>query len=415
MGVAHSPLRDRVIFVQGAPRSGTTWLVNLLAAHPQIAGVEAESHLFEFGVDRLFDNFEGRNPHLRGLNSYLESREQLVDLAREVCDGVLLAMRAHVSAGEEAEFVVEKTPSMADEASLDLLRKRECFPDAWYLHIVRDGEAVTRSLMGAPWMPDRSRANCERVWRQAVDSTRRTLADHPRYREMSYEELRADPVGQSADLFQWFGVDAGEEVLETVRRLSRERFSDRGVVRFEGGSSNRAIAGRRVRLALKDARKGLARARRLAFRDGGPAEGSGLAFSLARALRARDEAMLKSLTVEPLALIYRSPDGDLSLSGDAARAELLEIARQLFTRRHVNEWWASAGGGTSDWWTTVPGTPLWTLLFSGLGGDATRVDVAFGLFMRDDRITRVVVISAGSLAGRPLRELEPGSPAQAPG
>src|SRR5438552_17363582 len=85
MGRADSPLRDRVVFVEGAPRSGTTWLVTLLAMHPQIAGVEAESHLFDYGVDRLFDNREHRDARLHGLGSYVE-REELLDLARDLCD-----------------------------------------------------------------------------------------------------------------------------------------------------------------------------------------------------------------------------------------------------------------------------------------------------------------------------------------
>src|SRR4051812_48466444 len=110
MGIADSPLRDRVIFVVGAPRSGTTWLLNLLTTHPEIAGVEAESHLFDFGVDRLFDNFDGRNPGIRpGLRAYAE-RAALVDAVRDLCDGLLLAMRSRVSAGK-TPFVVEKTPT----------------------------------------------------------------------------------------------------------------------------------------------------------------------------------------------------------------------------------------------------------------------------------------------------------------
>ena len=77
---------------------------------------------------------------------------------------------------------------------MDLQRKRECFPDAWYLHIVRGGEAVTRSLMRAPWLSDRSRAACSRMWSETVEATRQSLGDHPRYREVSYEQLRIDPV-----------------------------------------------------------------------------------------------------------------------------------------------------------------------------------------------------------------------------
>src|SRR3712207_3808898 len=103
MGVAGSPLRDRVIFVEGAPRSGTTWLVTLLATHPEIAGVQAESHLFDFATDRLFDNLEHRHPTLHGLRSYLD-RDQLVDLVRDLCDGVFMAMRDHVAGGAGARF-----------------------------------------------------------------------------------------------------------------------------------------------------------------------------------------------------------------------------------------------------------------------------------------------------------------------
>jgi hypothetical protein len=50
MSIASSPLRDHVSFIEGAPRSGTTWLLTLLATHPDIAG-SRESHLFNFGVD----------------------------------------------------------------------------------------------------------------------------------------------------------------------------------------------------------------------------------------------------------------------------------------------------------------------------------------------------------------------------
>src|SRR4051794_31183399 len=140
MGIAGSPLRDRVIFVLGAFRSGTTWLATLLATHPEIAGIEAESHLFDSGVDRLFDNFDGRNPYYH-LQNYLD-RDQLVDLVRDLCDGVLMAMRAHVSPGATPPFVVEKTPIAMGLEGLDLARKRECYPDAWFVHIVRDREAV---------------------------------------------------------------------------------------------------------------------------------------------------------------------------------------------------------------------------------------------------------------------------------
>src|SRR4051794_37897609 len=245
MGVGGSLLRDRVIFVEGAPRSGTTWLVTLLATHPEIAGVEAESHLFDFGGDRLFDNLEGRDPTFHGLMSYLD-REELVDLVRDLCDGVLMAMRSHVCPGAAPPFVVEKTPISSRPGGLDLARKRDCYPDAWYIHIVRDREAVARSLMRAPWMSDRSYAACTGLWDRTVGHARETLGDLPRYREVSYEELRADPAEACRALFEWLGVAAGDEQLETIRVLSSEPFSDLGAVAAPPARSPVAAAPRRL-------------------------------------------------------------------------------------------------------------------------------------------------------------------------
>ncbi|MFL5885748.1 MAG: sulfotransferase family protein [Thermoleophilaceae bacterium] len=384
-------MRDRVIFVEGAPRSGTTWLVTLLATHPEIAGVEAESHLFDFGVDRLFDNLEGRDPNFHGLMSYLD-RDELVDLVRDLCDGVFMAMRSHVCPGPPPPFVVEKTPIASKIGGLDLARKRDCYPDGWYVHIVRDREAVARSLMRAPWMSDRSYEACAALWDRTVGHARAELGHLPRYREVSYEELRADPAQTCRDLFDWLGVDAGGDVLETVRVLSREPFSDLGAV---AAASSRAHS---IRSAVAGARAVLARQRN----GRTEASGSDLPFRFARALRERDAETLRSLTAPSLELIYRSADEDLSLRGDDARAGLVGIADDTFARRYIGEWWGSPGEGPGEWWTSAPGKPLCTFMFSALGGDATRVDLAIGLVIEDGLIRRAILISAGALSGRPV-------------
>ena len=395
MGIASSPLRDRVIFVEGAPRSGTTWLVTLLATHPEIAGVQAESHLFDYGVDRLFDNFEGRHPTLHGLVRYVE-RQELVDVTRDVCDGVLMSMRSRVSPGNPPPFVVEKTPISPVKDSLDLARKREIYPDGWYVHIVRDREAVIRSLMRAPWLPDRSYEACAGLWDDAVGRARGLSSDLPRYREVSYEEMRADPVRACRELFEWFGVDAGDQVLETVGVLSREQFSDLGAVPNAAGGSGRAALAQQVsraRAAVRD------RVMRAASPDEEPHP---LPFTFMRAVWQRDADALGALTAPALELEYRSAEGDLSLRGDDARAALAKIVEEAFARRYTVEWWGSTGVGTNEWWTSAAGKPFCTIMFSGLGGDATRVNLAFGLLLDDDLVQRAVLLSAGPLTGRPI-------------
>jgi hypothetical protein len=395
MGIAGSPLRDRVIFVLGAFRSGTTWLTTLLATHPEIAGIEAESHLFDSGVDRLFDNFDGRNPYYH-LQNYLD-REQLVDLVRDLCDGILMAMRAHVSPGAEPPFVVEKTPIAMGGEGLDLARKRECYPDAWYVHIVRDREAVADSLMRSPFMADRSYRHCAALWDESVGAARRTLGDHPRYREVSYEDIRSNPAEGCRAIFAWLGVDAGEEVLEKVGRLSRDQYSDMGAVPGPAQSLPSRAAGVAARLAA-------AARERVAPRPAA-AEGDDLAFTFVRAMREHDADALRAFTAESFDLEYRGADGDLTLKGDAARAALVEIASELFSGRYVNEWWGTAGGGPGEWWTRIADWPFWTIFFSALRGDATRVDLAIGLILEEGKVRRARLISAGPLSGRSVEQL----------
>lgn len=399
MGRLDSPLRDRVIFVEGAPRSGTTWLAHLLAAHPQIAGVAAESHLFDYGVDHLFDNFDGRGPIGPGLRGYVE-RDELADLVRELCDGVLMTMRSHVPGNEAATFVMEKTPTGRDPDGLDLARKAECYPDAWCVHIVRDREAVIRSLMRSPFMSDRSYAVCADARDRAVDQIRQHFGARARYREIHYEDLRSDPRASAHELFDWLGIRTDEQIARTVEVLSRERFSEVGAIGGPTDRARRASLRQAPRLVLREVRRV---ATQLVTRvDGSPDPVvDTLAFSFVRALRERDEAGLEALTHDALELIVRKADGDVLIRGDPAREELGRLSHKLFNRKWVSESWASSGGGPSEWWTPAAGHPFCSVFVSALGGEAERLDLAFGLTLEGERIRRVLLVSAGPLDGRP--------------
>jgi hypothetical protein len=136
-----------------------------------------------------------------------------------------------------------------------------------------------------------------------------------------------------------------------------------------------------------------------------PPEDDAISFELARALRERDGTALETITAASFSLALRSPEGDVLVEGPQARTALLAIAAALFDRSHVGEWWGSSGLGDGAWWTSAPGQPFFAVLLSAVGGDVSRVDLALGVSVRDGAITRIVAISAGPLAGRPLREL----------
>ena len=310
-------------------------------------------------------------------------------------------MRERVSGDATPGFVVEKTPAGARRDGLDLERKRDCYPDAWYLHIVRDREAVIRSLMRAPFMEDRSREGCAAHRDRVVENIRRCFGDLPRYREFAYEDLRRDPAQGCREIFEWVGLAADDDTLDVVRALSRERFSERGA--GAPAAANGSPDAWSVR-----ARRALARVRRAGPAvDEPPARERVVTFLFTQALHQRDPAALRSLTHTSLEFVHRSPEGDVWMEGDEAHEALERLARDTFTRGYVGEWWASASGGPGEWWSSAPGRPFCTVFFSGLGGDATRVDLAVGLMLEDDLVRRAVLVSAGPLTGRPIQSQSP--------
>ena len=384
MGRDDSPLRDRVIFIEGAPRSGTTWLVTLLATHPEIAGTQAESHLFDYGVDRLFDNLEFRHPTLHGLDRYL-TREQLIDLVRDLCDGVLDAMRGHVSEG--ARYVV-KTPVGARRDGLELERKRDCYPDAWYIHVVREREAVARSLARAPFMTDRTEAAGGELWDHCVGTIRGAVGGLERYREVPYEQLRADPSGRAASCSNGSGSTLARPCCRQ-RAPSRRSASPTWALRHRTRHRGCACPG-----GCSRGRCARARSRRRS--------GAGWCSPSRRRCVAASPRPWPRSPTPGSSSSTAAPTAISSTEGDAARAALAQLGEEVFNQRYAGEWWA-ASGGPGEFFTAVSGRPFWTLFFSRIGGDATRVDVALGLTVEDDVIRRVTVVSAGTLAGRPVR------------
>ena len=131
-----SPLYGKVAFVVGAPRSGTTWLQQLLLVHPLIA-TGGESHIFCEGLPAIFDNFAyaDETSHL----STWVAEDELLTAARAFCDAVFGAQLKGSRPG--AEVILEKTPNHRLQAGL----QAKIYPDARYVHIVRDGRDVAAS------------------------------------------------------------------------------------------------------------------------------------------------------------------------------------------------------------------------------------------------------------------------------
>jgi len=111
------------IVVLGAPRSGTTLLAQVLAAHPDVTALREPRLVWRYGNDRLSDQM--RPAHA----------------TPDVIDHIHAGFAAAIAGGGGSR-VVEKTPANAVRPDfVDAV-----FPDARYVHITRNGWGAVPSI-----------------------------------------------------------------------------------------------------------------------------------------------------------------------------------------------------------------------------------------------------------------------------
>ena len=219
MGPGEGPLRDRMIFLVGARRSGTNWVQRILGAHPEVALVPSETYLFSRGIKPLRERF-----HHGVLGSpgtafvYMDPREMTRTL-RNLCDGVFLPFLKTVPG---ATRLAERTPEHV--TCLELIG--EIYPDAWILNIVRDGRDVARSLMTQPWKnAPQTIEEAAMEWRSAIEAAEAASGGLERFRTVRYEEMLAEPEAHVAELFAWFGLPTTAPMVEEALREAKVAFN----------------------------------------------------------------------------------------------------------------------------------------------------------------------------------------------
>jgi hypothetical protein len=177
----------KLVFLVGSPRSGTTWLQLLLARSPAIATVP-ETQLFSQYMRSMVEQWNDDRVTGRpiGLTKLLGD-EEFRGLLRSTSAFVFAKIAQSKSS---ATVVLEKTPQHVGywREILDL------WPEAHFIHIIRDPRSVVASLRAASrsWASDWASAgawrNCER-WIVDVSSGRQIGSATLNYQEVTYEEL----------------------------------------------------------------------------------------------------------------------------------------------------------------------------------------------------------------------------------
>jgi hypothetical protein len=211
------PERSPFPFVIGCGRSGTTLVRALLDAHPAFA-VPDESYFpvwfarerarYErdgtLVVDRLVDDLIAHESFGRwGLDADRVRREICAAAPTTFADGLRAYYASYACAHGKPRYA-DKTPIFV----LHIPVLAALFPEAVFIHMVRDGRDVVLSRTEAAWGSHRFDHETLQ-WRNHIEKGRADGArlGARRYREFHYEALLDDPEETARSLCEFVGAD----------------------------------------------------------------------------------------------------------------------------------------------------------------------------------------------------------------
>ena len=151
---------NRPIFVVGSPRSGTSILTWCLGQHPNIFAVPESNWMGDFVVNAAVNHRIGAaRGHLSILSAMGISRDELVANFGRTINDLILSHRPDLEKTRAAipslpEFMRRSLPGHkmrwvdgTPEYSLHIYALRKLFPEAVFIHVLRDVRDVVRSML----------------------------------------------------------------------------------------------------------------------------------------------------------------------------------------------------------------------------------------------------------------------------
>ena len=207
---------DRPIFIVGAPRSGTSIFYRTIANHPDLAWIsnitkKVPSSLW---VTRMIMLFRKDHRPTEANNVWQKfTRKEDESLGR---DDVTVTARRYLHKVLQNNLRLFNKPRFVNKCPGNSVRiefLKEIFPDAMFIHIIRDGRAAAYSIMrsrlghaGAYWsvkppgwqdLLKRPLVEASALqWKMTVEAIRQSSTKLPaaQFIEVRYEEFVARPV-----------------------------------------------------------------------------------------------------------------------------------------------------------------------------------------------------------------------------
>lgn len=212
----------RPVFLVGCVRSGTTMLRLMLSHHPAVA--------FHFESEFVVHSLKAGEPEpvgrlLRDHQDWLRA-DPTFQASGFVIDESL-SYRELVRSFVRQKALWTGCPVVGMTVHEDFEQLPRIWPEARYIHILRDGRDVAHSAMKMGWYGN-AWAATER-WVRAIHCYDRLLEAVPTERilEVRFEDLVADPKGELERVCRFMGVDFDPAML-AIDQTSSYRAADSG-------------------------------------------------------------------------------------------------------------------------------------------------------------------------------------------
>ncbi len=226
---------DRPIFVVGCPRSGTTLFRVMLHAHPRIALPPENQYVMPAYHRRAKFKDLSQEANRERLARWITQRQDggfhylQVDgekVAREIVDSATtlgtalgIPFRAYAQKFDKERWGDKRPAYYGFMDELDRL-----FPDAQFIHVVRDGRAAVASFkakMAFPRSDDGIRGIA--TWIRAIDAARASGAKlgPQRYLEVRYEDFITDAEAEMRTVCTFLGEEFHPEMCQPERSRPR--------------------------------------------------------------------------------------------------------------------------------------------------------------------------------------------------
>ena len=209
----------QLLFLAGMGRSGTTALLEVMAAHPEVAlGVERYKRLYPRDDEPV-------TAELFAERRFFDFGDDLTNLTPEQAPEWAPHYEAMRAKWSSARYVGDKM------VAIRLQHVWETLPDARFVCIVRDLEPVAASWDARArnpddrgWGADADATKAVAAWNRSLRRVRRAVKQRPdRAVVVEYDRFFGDPAGSSLDqVLAWLGLDRSLEIDTAFAAVHRQ-------------------------------------------------------------------------------------------------------------------------------------------------------------------------------------------------